>query len=299
VSKELTPKDLSTRRLRSCVMAFPRAETGEHNPRCCRFPKPCNPYGTVEAYQAGNIAERDLESPENAPVRFERQTSPVGDTPIPRRRDESVYQAEQKKLRQMRVGSSFVSSMREEVDPYVQLEKDRQVHRLEAMVLQEHLADDHYEEILVVTQPKTWWDHFKIDHLDSWWGRWLNTHFPSEYNSENHLVRVKIERYASYPEADVAVPQLGRPIPFETLKRLTPEEVEDQEIQKQLEEEAEDKKQLITVYSLVPETFDDLAEETGLDRNWFESAYKYDQDFDLQSKIYIIPENFGYNQKES
>ena len=296
MAKELTPNDLSTRRLRSCVMAFPRAETGEINPRCCRFPKPCNPYATVEAYQAGNINERDLEPAENAPVRFERATSPVGDAPVPRRRDDAVYQAHQKKLQPHRVGSSFMTSMSEEVDQYTHLEKDRQVHRLEAFVLREHLADDFYEEVLVVTQPKTWWDHFKIDFQHTWWGRFLYNHFPPEFTHDNHMVRVKVERYASYPEADVAIPQLGRPIPFEQLKRLTPEEVEDQEIQKQLEAEAADKREAITVYSLIPETIPGLVEETGLDWQWFQDAYDYDQDFGLQSKIYIVPAGVGYNK---
>jgi len=289
--KELTQKDLSTRRLRSCVMAFPNAETGEHNPRCCRFPKPCSPYGTVEAYQAGNLTERDIEPPESAPVRFERADKPESDAPIPRRRDD-VFQAEQKTLRQYRVGHSFRSKMHTEVD--LDLERDEQIHRLESFVLQEHLADDIYIDAHPYTTPKTWWDMFKLTFAATWWLGWLVKRRPAQF--ERHVVKsaVKVERYASYPEANIDVPQLGRPIPFESVRRLTEEEIEDAELQKFLEKQDAEREENMWVFLLIPETLDDLAEYTGLPKEHFESMYRYDQEFGLNSKIYLIPEGVGY-----
>ena len=254
---------------------FPNAETGEYNANCCRFPKNCSPYGRVEAYQAGNLSENDLEPPRD--MRFP-------DRPLV---------VETKTLQQLRVGSSF--RIRTELinDDALAFEMKAQGVKLEAFVLQEHLADDHYEEILEVTQPKTWWDHFKIDHLDSWWGRWLNTHFPPEYDSQLHLVRVKVERYANYPEADIEIPGLGRPVPYEKLRRLTAEEVLHQQHLKRLENEHDENKKLVTTYLVVPETFDDLSKDTGLPKEHFENIYRYDRDFDLVSKVYIIPDGFA------
>lgn len=292
--KELTQKDLSTRRLRSCVTAFPQAETGEHNPKCCRFPKPCSPYGTIEAYQAGNLTERDIEPPESAPVRFERATTPEMERPLMSR--QPVYQAEQKVLRQHRVGHSFVSSMTEEVDKLAQLERGKQVHRLEAYVLQEHLADDIYVDSTKYTTPATWWDHFKETFQTSWWLGWLVKRRPAKY--DHHVVHcgVQVERYASYPEADVAVPQLGRPVPFENVRRLTEGEIEDMELQKTLQAKRDeiDSEENMWVFLLIPETIDELVEHTGLPREHFQAMYDYDQDFGLNSKIYLIPEGVGY-----
>lgn len=53
--------DLSTRRLKSCIEKWPDAEIGQYNPACCRFPKNCNPFGRIEAVEAGNLREEHLE----------------------------------------------------------------------------------------------------------------------------------------------------------------------------------------------------------------------------------------------
>jgi hypothetical protein len=291
MAQELTEKDLRTRRLKSCVQSFHNAETGENNPRCCRFPKNCSPYATIEAYQAGNISENDLEPAESAPVRFEPATTAQSNAPIPRRRDD-VFQAEQKMLRQYRVGHSFRSMMHTDVD--LDVDRGQQVHRLESFVLQEHLADDVYIDMHPYTVPKTWWDMFKLTFASTWWLGWLVKRRPAQF--DRHVVKsaVKVERYASYPEADVAIPQLGRPLPFESVRRLTKEEIEDFELQKLLEKQDAEREENMWVFSLIPETFEDLAEYTGLPKEHFEATYRYDQEFGLNSKIYLIPEGVGY-----
>ncbi len=48
---------LPTRRLRSCVEAWPDAETGAYDPRCCRFPKSCS----AAIYDEGRVTDEDLE----------------------------------------------------------------------------------------------------------------------------------------------------------------------------------------------------------------------------------------------
>ena len=58
---ELTEHDMDTRRLMSCIRAWPECRSGVYDPRCCRFPKSCSPYGYIEAVRAGNLTEEDLE----------------------------------------------------------------------------------------------------------------------------------------------------------------------------------------------------------------------------------------------
>lgn len=57
----LTQNDLDRRRLKSCVDAWPYCYSGDYNPACCRFPKSCSPHGYIEAVEAGNLTDADLE----------------------------------------------------------------------------------------------------------------------------------------------------------------------------------------------------------------------------------------------
>lgn len=45
------------RRLRACVESWPMAETGDYDPRCCRFPKSCS----ATVYDRHRVTEADLE----------------------------------------------------------------------------------------------------------------------------------------------------------------------------------------------------------------------------------------------
>lgn len=286
--KELTEKDLRERRLKTCVENFPGAETGEYNPNCCRFPKNCSPYARIEAYQAGNLSEADLEPPRKTLASAMLETG---------------LHTEKKTLEPLKVGSSFVIDVKAEEaltpgdrQAAMDFELGRRRVELEAYVLTEHLAEDKYVEHGSYSVAKTWWDLFKLTYQYTWWLSWLVNKFPVKFEHHKIDIGVEVERFATYPEADLPIPNLGRPVPYERVRYLTPAEIEDLEVQKQLEETAENDRKLIPVYLLVEETIPDLMEETGLDREWFESALKYDEEFDLNSKIYIIPAGVGYNK---
>ncbi|WP_033338884.1 hypothetical protein [Catenuloplanes japonicus] len=45
------------RRLKACVEAWPEAETGDYDPRCCRFPKSCS----ASVYADEHVTDADLE----------------------------------------------------------------------------------------------------------------------------------------------------------------------------------------------------------------------------------------------
>jgi hypothetical protein len=62
VSPRPTPEQLAAlpkpkRRLRACVEQWPEAETGDYDPRCCRFPKSCS----ATVYHAEGLIDADLE----------------------------------------------------------------------------------------------------------------------------------------------------------------------------------------------------------------------------------------------
>lgn len=61
-SGETLEETLARRRLKSCVERWPNAESGTYDPRCCRFPKSCSPHARIEAFNAGNLTDSDLES---------------------------------------------------------------------------------------------------------------------------------------------------------------------------------------------------------------------------------------------
>jgi hypothetical protein len=300
VAKELTEHDLRTRRLKTCVERFPGAETGEYNQACCRFPKNCSPYARIEAYQAGNISENDLEPIENAPVRFERAESPEGHMPIPRRDNPVV--TEKKTLQPLRVGNSFFVDTEIDDSHVLALEMGRRRVQMEAYVLQEHLADDYYDgQSDEYAFPKTWWDHFKETYGDRWWLRWWYKRHGAQYDHKSFPVRVKVERYANYPEADITIPRLGRPVPYETTRRLTHFEVEDMELQRQLERlrKESDEEGYIVAYLAIPENFEELMAMTGLPKEHFEELYRFDRTFDLNTQVYLIPEGVGYRQAKA
>jgi hypothetical protein len=50
--------DQPKRRIRACVEAWPECETGEYDPRCCRFPKSCS----ATVYDPAAVADDELEA---------------------------------------------------------------------------------------------------------------------------------------------------------------------------------------------------------------------------------------------
>lgn len=286
--KQLNENDLKNRRLRECVQRFPGAESGAHSDKCCRFPKACSPYGSMDAVLAGDLTESGLEPPRKSMMEAMLETQ--------------LY-TDKKVLEPMRVGRTFAieTKLLDELTPgdrqaAMDYELQRQRVALEVYVLSEKLAEDVYTDKKSYSTPKTWWDMFKVTYAMTWWLGWLVRRWPAEFDYHWFEVGVRIERYAQYPEANISLPDLGRPVRYERMAPLSFRELETMSVQQQLEEKAAKDRQLITVYSLIPETIPDLMEETGLDREWFDNAYKFDQDFGLQSKIYIVPAGVGYNK---
>jgi hypothetical protein len=188
-----------------------------------------------------------------------------------------------------RTGPNFRDSI--EYHEMMDLAVDEHIHRLEAMVLSEHLADDYYDRTLDLDTPKSTWQMFKMLHATSWWLGWLVNRWPVKYNTTHHRCVVKVGRYVNYPEAHVPIRNLGHPYLYEDVRALTDEEIAERDAERaRLEAEVEAQRELVEVYLLVEETIDDLAAATGLTREWFEDALAYDREFDLHSKIYVIPQ---------
>jgi hypothetical protein len=86
---------------------------------------------------------------------------------------------------------------------------DHLVHKLTAYVLADHLVSDTYETRVRVPfeVPASWWQHFKRDHLPTIAKRWpVKTRTIATWRD----VTVTFDRYATYPEATIALPELGR-----------------------------------------------------------------------------------------
>lgn len=94
------------------------------------------------------------------------------------------------------------------------------IHIFESSLLREHLATDHYQGDTAYQWPATTWQMFKATHADSWWLGWLVRRHPVRMRKETRMVVIRVDRYAAYPEADVPLKDLGRPFPYEELKRL-------------------------------------------------------------------------------
>lgn len=118
----------------------------------------------------------------------------------------------------LRVGDTFRSQITTETDPFVEFEFNRRVHRLESFVLAEKLAEDEYKDHVELMLPSSVWQHFKANHAASWWLGWLVRRRTVQYTTIRHELVVKVKRYASYPEANVPIERLGRPIPWEMVE---------------------------------------------------------------------------------
>lgn len=61
IAKEVEPGHFQPeppkRRIRACVEAWPEAETGQYDPRCCRFPKSCS----ATSYDPEQVTDEYLE----------------------------------------------------------------------------------------------------------------------------------------------------------------------------------------------------------------------------------------------
>ncbi len=116
------------------------------------------------------------------------------------------------------IGSNFASTM----DLFHEYEIDFNTIKagITAYVLQEHLAEDYYEGAKQYVVPHSWWDMFKETYATRWWMTWfVRKHLP-KFDTHWLKVRVKVDRYANYPQANVHFEALGRVYPYEKLTRL-------------------------------------------------------------------------------
>lgn len=119
---------------------------------------------------------------------------------------------------QTRIGPSVRQSMTlEAVEDVVTRQL---IARLSAEVLADKLVGDTIATTYSVRQPATWFDWLK---QDVWYTdldndrimRWVERKWPVKYKTVTYHVSVKFDRYALYPEARIALPELGRPVIFE------------------------------------------------------------------------------------
>lgn len=129
-----------------------------------------------------------------------------------------------KALHQARLGASVTSSLqfRTQEPQWEQVVADQLLHHLEAYVLTDHLVsetqDVHFTKTVVFEAPETWWDQFKADQQDAtsplW--RWVARRWPARYHRHKATVsetkRVTMRREHQYPQANIAIPDLGKPI---------------------------------------------------------------------------------------
>lgn len=100
------------------------------------------------------------------------------------------------------------------------------VVQLESFVLQDKLPPKALEEVFYIEgsrYPVTWWDHFKVTKLEQgrWYWRWLGKLKEPQLERETFTrnVRVNLERWVSYPEAQVVGPEFGKAYRGYTLTR--------------------------------------------------------------------------------
>lgn len=116
---------------------------------------------------------------------------------------------------QTRVGASFLDSMRLEVfHDYL----DDIVLKLRAEVLADKLPPDHVTESRTIKVPRSWWDHWKEEHQNSWWAGW----FARWRGYRTHVIRlsvsVDLQRFWAYPQANIALPpRMGDPVRMYTM----------------------------------------------------------------------------------
>lgn len=88
------------------------------------------------------------------------------------------------------------------------------VRQLSAEMLARKLVRDHYSTTRGVDVPATWWQHLKDDHAPGW----LKKRWPVRHKSIKVDLHIDFTRYATYPEADVVLPErFGKAVIFEKI----------------------------------------------------------------------------------
>ena len=128
------------------------------------------------------------------------------------------HETQRKTLERMKVGASIRQSMR--VDVSEDVLRGELEHRLSAYVLADHLASDTFTAYTSSEWPDSTWQMFKSRHAGSWWLGWLVRRRPTRLHTERQSVAVEVKRYLAYPEANLDLPELGRPVIFEQVRQL-------------------------------------------------------------------------------
>ena len=90
-------------------------------------------------------------------------------------------------------------------------------YRLTSYVLSDHLVSDTATAHAEYETPATWWQAWKQANLD-----YLLRWFPVRTEKHSAPVEVRFDRYATYPRANIALPEdlLGTPVMFETVEQI-------------------------------------------------------------------------------
>ena len=135
--------------------------------------------------------------------------------------EDAEFVGSRKVVEKLRVGYTFRALMTAEVDRFIEAEYNTAVHRLESFILAEKLAEDEYTDHVTTAVPSSTWQYFKATHAESWWFGWFVNRHPVDYHVTYHDLITKVKRYATYPEADIALPGLGRPVIWEQVDTVT------------------------------------------------------------------------------
>ena len=91
----------------------------------------------------------------------------------------------------------------------------------EMEVLKEPLGSEEIVRTGEVQVPATWWQHYKESMSNDILARWIRRRWPVKYKIERRVFKFQIDHAAIYPEANIAVPALGRAIPYHQIKEIT------------------------------------------------------------------------------
>lgn len=119
---------------------------------------------------------------------------------------------------QTRISRQVLESAR--ISTWEDIVTEQLVVALEAEVLAEKLTGDTTTVSRSEYIPANWWDYLK---RDVWYTdldndrimRWIAKRWPVRWKTQTFTVTVKLERYAKFPHATIALPELGRPVIFE------------------------------------------------------------------------------------
>lgn len=107
------------------------------------------------------------------------------------------------------VGAHALESMRLEV--VEDLLRNSFIYRLKTDILAEKLPPEKVERSKTFTLdfPASSWQHFKQEHSESWWLRWLVQRRPIRYQAleQTATLTVDLERYRTFPQCNYVFPK--------------------------------------------------------------------------------------------